>query len=231
MRKPSVLLVAGVLLLACACASKPPPRPEVRLKLALEVISDPPKAEVKFHGKPVGETPTSVDVVTYDELEAVVATSGDLAVVEKRLRLLSPDKAQLIFRFGTPDQQSPLARTLGVQNVLIFDYSEKVAFDVDRFDLKPDALPILNTQADILAVYFPHALIYVCGYTDSTGGEEHNLRLSLKRAQAVADYLIARGIDKDRIRIRGFGKDYPVETNATAAGRALNRRTEVILPQ
>ena len=231
MTKASLLLPVSALLVSGACASQPPPRPEVRLRLALEVISDPPKAEVRFGGKPVGEAPASLAVTTYDELESITASSGDLAVVEKRLRLLSPDKAQLIFRFGKPEQQSPLARTLGVQNVLIFDYSEKVAFDVDRFDVKPDALPILNTQADILSIYFPHALVYVCGYTDSTGSEEHNLRLSLKRAQAVADYLVARGIDKDRLRIRGFGKDYPVEPNATAAGRALNRRTEVILPQ
>jgi outer membrane protein OmpA-like peptidoglycan-associated protein len=47
----------------------------------------------------------------------------------------------------------------------------------------------------------------------------------------VADYLVARGVDKERLKIRGFGKQYPVETNATAAGRSLNRRTEVILPQ
>jgi outer membrane protein OmpA-like peptidoglycan-associated protein len=231
MTRPRLLFPAVALLFACACASQPPPRPEVRLRLALEVISDPPRAEVSFRGKAVGETPASIAVTTYDELEGISAASGDLTVVEKRLRLLSSDKAHLIFRFGRPEQQSPLARTLGVQNVLIFDYSEKVAFDVDRFDLKPDALPILNTQADILSIYFPHALVYVCGYTDATGSEEHNLRLSLKRAQAVADYLVARGIDKDRLKIRGFGKDYPVETNATAAGRALNRRTEVILPQ
>ena len=230
MKVSAAIALVGAVLPFSACASKPP-RPEVRFRLSLDVVSDPPKAEVRFRGQALGETPTSVAVTTYEELEAVSATSGDLAVVEKRLRLLSPDKAQLIFRFGRQEQQSPIAKTLGAQHVLIFDYSEKVAFDVDRFDLKPDALPILNTQADILSIYFPHALVYVCGYTDSTGSEEHNLRLSLKRAQAVADYLVSRGIDKDRLRTRGFGRDYPVETNATAAGRSLNRRTEVILPQ
>ncbi|HEY6929827.1 MAG TPA: OmpA family protein, partial [Thermoanaerobaculia bacterium] len=52
-----------------------------------------------------------------------------------------------------------------------------------------------------------------------------------KRAQAVSDYLAARGVSKTRLQVRGFGKDDPVESNATPSGRALNRRTEVVLPQ
>ena len=198
--------------------------------MAIQVISEPEAAEVRFRGKTMGETPTNVSIKTYEDLQSILAIKGNLDVVEKRLRILAPDKAQLIFKLGK-GEQSPLARVLGVQNVLIFDYSEKVAFDVDKFDLKPDALPILNTQADILNIYFPKAQVFVCGYTDATGSDEHNLRLSLKRAQAVADYLAARQVDKARLQIRGFGKDYAVESNSTPAGRTLNRRTEVILPQ
>lgn len=208
-----------------ACAPK-----EVQLKMAVQIVSQPDSAEIRFHGKTIGEAPTNVAINTYEDLQSILATKGDLDVVEKRLRILAPDKAQLIFKFGK-GEQSPLAKDLGVQNVLIFDYSEKVAFDVDKFDLKPDALPILNTQADILNIYFPKAQVFVCGYTDATGTDEHNLKLSLKRAQAVADYLAARQVDKARLKIRGFGKDYAVESNATPAGRTLNRRTEVILPQ
>jgi outer membrane protein OmpA-like peptidoglycan-associated protein len=219
-------LFLGLVILGSSCAPK-----EVRLRMAIEVLSNPPKAEVRYRGKSLGEAPASMDVTTYEDLESIVASLEDLDVVEKRLRILSPEKAQLLFRLGKGADQSPLARELGVQKILIFDYSEKVSFDVNRFDLKPEALPILNTQAEILIVYFPRARIFVCGYTDSTGTDEHNLKLSLKRAQAVADYLVARGMDKERLQIRGFGKDYPVESNATPAGRTLNRRTEVVLPQ
>jgi outer membrane protein OmpA-like peptidoglycan-associated protein len=203
---------------------------EVRLQMAVQVVSQPEAAEVRFRGKAIGESPTNVSIGTYEDLESILAVKPGLDVVEKRLRILTPDKAQLIFKLGK-GEQSPLAKVLGVQNVLIFDYSEKVSFDVDRFDLKPEALPILNTQAEILKVYFPKARVFVCGYTDSTGTDEHNLKLSLKRAEAVADYLVARGVNKERLTIRGFGKDYPVESNATSSGRTLNRRTEVILPQ
>jgi outer membrane protein OmpA-like peptidoglycan-associated protein len=218
--------VISLTLLTTACASK-----EVQLRMSLQVVSQPEKAQVRYRGKAIGDAPTDIDVRTYADLDAIVASLEGMNVVEKRLRILSPERAQLIFKFGNQSEQSPLARNLGVEKVLIFDYSEKVAFDVDKFDLKPEFLPLLNTQSDILTVYFPRARIYVCGYTDSTGTDEHNLRLSLKRAQGVADYLIARGVEKARVQIRGFGKDYPVETNTTTAGRALNRRTEVVLPQ
>ena len=223
---PIAPLSLALSLLITACASK-----EVQLRFALQVISQPEKAQVRFRGKPIGDAPKDVDVRTYADLDAIVASLEGMNVVEKRLRILSPERAQLIFKFGNQTELSPLARNLGVEKVLIFDYSEKVAFDIDKFDLKPEFLPLLNTQSDILTVHFPRAQIYVCGYTDSTGTDEHNLGLSLKRAQGVADYLIARGVEKTRIQIRGFGKDYPVESNTTTAGRALNRRTEVVLPQ
>ena len=226
-RSAAALVFGSAAALALSCASK---EEVVQLQMGIEVVSQPEKAEVSYRGKSLGETPVTLDVKTYEDLQSIVASKEDLAIVEKRLRILSPDRAQLIFKFGK-EEQSPIAKVIGVENVLIFDYSEKVAFDVEKFDLKAEFLPILNTQADILTVYFPRAEVYVCGYTDATGTEEYNLRLSLKRAQAVADYLVARGVDKERLKIRGFGKQYPVESNATTAGRSLNRRTEVILTQ
>jgi outer membrane protein OmpA-like peptidoglycan-associated protein len=217
-------ILALCALLATACTK------QVQLKMALEVISQPERADVKFKGKKVGETPANIDVKTYYELASIVAEKADLEVVEKRIRIISPEKAQIIFKLGK-GETSKVAQELKLSRILIFDYSEKVAFDTDKFDLKPDALPVLNTQAEILTTYFPNAPVHVCGYTDATGSEDHNLKLSLKRATAVADYLAARGIAKERIQTHGFGKEFPSDNNATPQGRALNRRTEVILPQ
>ena len=217
-------LLALSLGLSVGCAKS------VQLKMAIEVISEPGNASVSYHGKQIGETPAAVDVKTYDDLQSIIASKESMEVVEKRIRIISPEKAQLIFKLGK-GQQSPVAKILKLDHILIFDYSEKVAFDTDSFDLKPAALPILNTQAEILNTYFPKASIHVCGYTDSTGGEDHNLKLSLKRAEAVSGYLLARGVGKDRLQTHGFGKEYAVDVNTTPAGRSLNRRTEVILPQ
>jgi outer membrane protein OmpA-like peptidoglycan-associated protein len=88
----------------------------------------------------------------------------------------------------------------------------------------------LDDVAESLTRY-PSSLIDVYGYTDSTGSEEFNMQLSDRRAQAVADYLVARGVDRSRIRSRGFGEDprYAVGDNATEAGRALNRRVEILI--
>lgn len=208
---------------AAACA------PKVDLKMAVEVVSDPGPATVTFKGKEVGATPAALEVKTFDELMSIAARKDGAPIAEKRVRILSPEKAQLVFRFGT--EASAVAKKLGLAKVLVFDYSEKVSFDSGRSELKPDGLPVLNRQAEILTGYFPGVDVYVCGHTDSTGGDDLNLALSLDRARVVSDYLVARGVPKERLKVQGFGKEYPNDTNETPAGRANNRRTELILPQ
>jgi OOP family OmpA-OmpF porin len=65
------------------------------------------------------------------------------------------------------------------------------------------------------------------GHTDAVGTDQYNMRLSLRRANAVRDYLIAGGISASRIRAEGFGESQPVASNETAEGRAQNRRVEL----
>jgi outer membrane protein OmpA-like peptidoglycan-associated protein len=203
--------------------------PKTDLKMAVEVVSDPGGATVTFRGRDVGSTPAALEVKSFDELMSIAARRDGAPVSEKRVRILSPDRAQLVFRFGTG--ASEVARRLGLTKVLVFDYSEKVSFDSGRSELKPDGLPILNKQADILKGWFPDVDVYVCGHTDSTGGEDLNLALSLDRARVVSDFLVARGVPQGRLKAQGFGKEYPNDSNETPSGRANNRRTELILPQ
>ncbi len=217
------------LALASAAASAAACAPKVDLKMAVEVVSDPGPATVTFKGKEIGATPAALEVKTFDELMSIAARKDGAPIAEKRVRILSPDKAQLVFRFGT--EASAVAKKLGLAKVLVFDYSEKVSFDSGRSELKPEGLPVLNRQAEILTGYFPGVDVYVCGHTDSTGGDDLNLALSLDRARVVSDYLVARGIPKERLKVQGFGKEYPNDSNETPAGRANNRRTELILPQ
>ncbi len=71
--------------------------------------------------------------------------------------------------------------------------------------------------------------IIIEGHTDSLGNPEVNKRLSLQRADAVMEHLVSRGIDPQRIETRGFGEEVPVASNTTNAGRAMNRRVEVVI--
>ena len=71
----------------------------------------------------------------------------------------------------------------------------------------------------------PHLLlIQVEGHTDDRGGAAYNILLSQARATAVADYLVSKGVERDRLVSRGYGPTHPVDSNGTAIGRAANRR-------
>ncbi|GGH03303.1 MAG TPA: hypothetical protein DF715_14555 [Oceanicaulis sp.] len=101
-----------------------------------------------------------------------------------------------------------------------------VTFATGQANIEPNFFPILNDVADVLQTY-PATYVDVIGHTDSTGPRDLNMRLSAQRAQAVAGYLQQVGVDGRRFFITGAGPDYPVASNATDAGRALNRRVEI----
>jgi outer membrane protein OmpA-like peptidoglycan-associated protein len=73
----------------------------------------------------------------------------------------------------------------------------------------------------------PTINVEVSGHTDNTGGRKLNERLSQQRADAVRNYLVSKGVSGDRMTAKGYAWDRPVASNATRAGRALNRRTEL----
>ncbi len=77
----------------------------------------------------------------------------------------------------------------------------------------------------------PNVSIEVRGYTDSVGRRDVNYRISIRRAQWVKNYLVSKGIAPSRIRVRGFGENYPRGDNRTIAGRRINRRVEIIAIQ
>lgn len=103
-----------------------------------------------------------------------------------------------------------------------------VLFDFDRARLTADAVQVTNGIADVLKDV-KGRYIAVEGHTDSVGTAQYNQRLSEQRAWAVADELVARGLPKRNIAVRGFGESVPVASNATSTGRQNNRRVEVIV--
>ncbi|HLS83036.1 MAG TPA: OmpA family protein, partial [Arenimonas sp.] len=87
---------------------------------------------------------------------------------------------------------------------------------------------VLDQVAQTLKEY-DQTLIEVAGHTDSVGSDAYNQKLSERRAQAVADYLISRGVSGTRLMVIGAGESHPVASNETEAGRAENRRVELTI--
>lgn len=112
-------------------------------------------------------------------------------------------------------------------------YSTKVdsgSFALNSTELKPETAALLSELVQFMKQY-PQSEVIVTGYTDSSGAAEYNQQLSERRAQAVAEAVVAQGVDASRVSYRGEGENNPVASNATREGRAQNRRVEILVPE
>jgi len=116
-------------------------------------------------------------------------------------------------------------------NLLAVTFKGDVTFDTNSTVVRPGLYSELNRVAGVLSQY-PQTLVRVEGHTDSVGTNEYNQDLSVRRAMAVKNLLVQRGIADSRIDSVGYGETMPVATNDTEAGRQRNRRVEIkIAPQ
>ena len=109
------------------------------------------------------------------------------------------------------------AKTFTLKNVL---------FDTGKATLKPSSNEALNNLVQILKIKST-MIIELAGHTDNVGDPASNLKLSQDRADAVRNYIIAKGIAANRVTAKGYGDTQPVADNSTAEGKQQNRRTEV----
>ena len=101
-----------------------------------------------------------------------------------------------------------------------------VLFDFDKYNIKPQYYQFLDKAARVFEAN-PGMNVQIQGNTDNIGTAKYNMKLSRERAKSVMQYLVNKGVDKNRLSIRGFGFSRPIATNDTAEGRALNRRVEM----
>ncbi|MEO8544756.1 MAG: OmpA family protein [Burkholderiaceae bacterium] len=127
-------------------------------------------------------------------------------------------------------QGTGVAVTQTADNQLKLEIPSDISFDTGRSDIKPNLRPILDQFASGLANQ-PNTEVRIIGHTDNVGSDAVNNPLSLQRAQSARDYLTSRGVNASRIMIEGRGEHEPIATNATAEGRAHNRRVEVYLAE
>lgn len=105
----------------------------------------------------------------------------------------------------------------------------RIEFDVSSYCIRPDSIKLLNELGKALTSERLRGKVYfVNGHTDSDGSEAYNLILSMNRAQAVKEYLVANHkIQADRLKVVGYGEALPLVPNTTVSNKQLNRRVEV----
>jgi OmpA-OmpF porin, OOP family len=132
-----------------------------------------------------------------------------------------PDVAGTVANNGCPEVSEEVVKKLN-------DYAKTILFDTSKATFQQQTYPVLEAMVAILKEY-PNSKFSLEGHTDADGKDSANLTLSENRAAAVKNYLIEKGIDSSRLSSQGFGETKPIASNKTKAGKALNRRVEVIL--
>lgn len=121
-----------------------------------------------------------------------------------------------------------VAETKRTEEGLLVNFKSEILFETGKADLKEEAVAQLAQVGDILAKYKDDR-VKVFGYTDSTGSLKFNEQLSQKRADAVRQVLLSRGVVEAQITSTGMGPMKPVADNATVEGRQKNRRVELVI--
>jgi outer membrane protein OmpA-like peptidoglycan-associated protein len=124
-----------------------------------------------------------------------------------------------------PDPPPPPPKKVVVTEKAI-EITEKVQFATGSAEILEESHALLNEVADVLKENPRIKLVQVEGHTDSTGGKRLNKRLSKSRAQSVMTFLVEAGVEKGRLKFKGFGQDSPIGDNGTDEGREQNRRVE-----
>ncbi len=133
-------------------------------------------------------------------------------------------------------QQAKLRERLAASGVsvtrqgdnIILNMPSDITFPVNQSDINPGFYETLNSVSVVLKE-FDKTTVSVYGHADSTGSDSYNQQLSEKRASSVATYLAGQGVAPARLRAIGFGESNPIADNSTEAGRAANRRVEIVI--
>ncbi|MBV8114804.1 MAG: OmpA family protein [Silvibacterium sp.] len=150
---------------------------------------------------------------------------ADQATAQQRAQRATDQTEQM--RERLKEQLNQVLATRETARGLIVNMSD-VLFAFNQYNLKPEAREKLAKVSGILLSY-PNLQLQVEGYTDNIGSDDYNQKLSDQRADAVRDYLVAQGVPQASVSAAGYGKADPVADNSSAAGRAENRRVQLVV--
>lgn len=161
-------------------------------------------------------------VVTNGPYEARLTAwdmAGNRTVTSSTVTVLVPAVVKEVVREIKPKEDS---------RGLVVNLSSQVLYAVGKATLKPAASKQLDEVVNLLQTYSENK-VQIEGHTDSTGSRKKNIALSGQRGWSVYSYLVKHGIEPSRLKVVGIGPDKPIASNRTAAGRAKNRRVEIII--
>jgi len=112
--------------------------------------------------------------------------------------------------------------------LVTFDEGSGVYFDTNKSNVNTASQSALDKLVSVFKEY-PDTNLLIVGHTDSSGNDEYNMKLSKERAYAVTNYITGHGVSTNRLTTNWFGETQPTHDNATAEGRAKNRRVNVVI--
>jgi len=204
----------------CPTVAPPPPPP-------------PPAPTASLSADPASIKQTRCATLTWS------STNASSTSIDQGVGSVAPNGSKEVCPKGTtlytvsvagPGGTRTAATTVTViplsKKTMVFD--AVALFDVDKADLKPEGMEQIRKYREEAQAEFSRAdKIIITGHTDNTGSADYNMKLSLRRAEAVRDYLLGLGIDPAKLEVKGEGMTNPAADNSTAEGRAKNRRVEV----
>jgi len=204
----------------------------------------PVKSDIKIHNinnndlkyELVSDESGYVEVfLNYGEKYEFTASASEYSVATKKIEILNDDPRSVVLmdifleKAEIAQQNQEIAETTEPAKELLkvgeSFILRNIYFDFDKATLRPQSIEELDHLYQFL-VNNPTAIVEISAHTDRIGSYEYNINLSKRRAQAVVDYLINKGIDSKRLIAKGYGFTKPVATNSTEEGRQLNRRVE-----
>jgi peptidoglycan-associated lipoprotein len=161
----------------------------------------------------------TMSVSPYDTMTYRITAQGPGGSAEAQARLTVTPR---------PEPPAP-PKPVEVPIAALFDRNVRdIYFDYDKYDIRPDAVPVLQQDADFLRRY-SQVNIVIEGHCDERGSEEYNIGLGERRASATKDYLVSLGVNADRIRTLSYGKDKPVCTESNEECWQRNRHSHFVM--
>jgi outer membrane protein OmpA-like peptidoglycan-associated protein len=191
---------------------------DVRVPLIVEDrILDVPAVQARVNCASGNRTGTGQFVVANDVNNPILIESTLNFSWEQRPR--TNRVTRVVAGLGLQAAMRQALDTLGTYDVY------GLLFDFDSAQLRPETAQLVREIA-VMLQQNPNWTILIAGHTDSTGGADHNMRLSEQRAASVKQALVSNGVAAGRLQTVGHGMSKPKADNSTLAGRAINRRVE-----